>query len=542
MTKSRRHGFADTAWTRVLRLPAPTAPVTTTRVRTPMRDGVELVGDLYSPDAPHTRGTILIRTPYGRGFPLDAMHGRVFAARGYHVLLQSVRGTYGSGGDFEPMAQETDDGQDTVAWLRQQPWFDGRLATMGASYLGWTQWATLQDPPPELRAAIVYVGPHDFREAVFGTGAFTLGDFLGWSHQMTERADPSLPKMMVRNAIARRTLPPALAGLPLGEASEPLLRGRADWYREWLAHPDGDDPWWTGYRANSALAKVDAPVLLVGGWQDLFLQQTLEQYETLRDRGVTVALTVGPWTHAEILTKGAGPIARESLDWLETHLAGAPSKRPQPVHAYRTGENAWYQLPEWPPPARSVRTWAMLPDGRLGPRPRTGTVRFTYDPADPTPSVGGRVLIGSMGVQDNRKLESRPDVVTFSSDPLPEPLDVAGPPVATLVVSVDNPYADVFVRLCDVDPRGRSRNVADRLVRLDPAVPPGQPQELEIELDSCFHRIAAGHQVRLQVSGGAFPRYARNLGTDGTPLNGSVMKPSTHTIDCAGSSFRLPVG
>jgi uncharacterized protein len=541
MIHSGPAGLADEMWTRVLRLPAVRTPYTTTRVRTPMRDGVALVGDLCAPQATPTRGTILVRTPYGRGFPLNALYCRVFAARGYHVLMQSVRGTYGSGGDFEPMAQEADDGQDTVAWLRGQPWFDGRLATLGASYLGWTQWALLQDPPPELRAAIVYVGPHDFREAVFGTGAFTLGDFLGWSHQMTEREDPSLPKALIRNVVARRALPPVLAGLPLGEASEALLRGRAPWYRNWLAHPDVDDPWWAPYRANSALAKVEAPVLLVGGWQDLFLQQTVEQYRTLRDRGVTVALTIGPWTHPELLSKGAGRVARETLDWLDTHLAGARPGRPQPVHVYRTGENAWYQLPDWPPPAEAIRTYALLPDGRLGPKPRSGTVAFRYDPADPTPSVGGRVLMGSMGVQENRGLESRPDVVTLSSDPLPQPLDIAGRPEVTLSLTVDNPYADVFVRLCDVDGRGRSRNVADRLIRLDPAVPAGRTQELEIALDPCFHRIQAGHQVRLQVSGGAFPRYARNLGTDGTPLAGSVLRPSTHTIDCRGSSLRLPM-
>jgi putative CocE/NonD family hydrolase len=440
------------------------------------------------------------------------------------------------------MAQETDDGHDTVSWLRQQPWFDGRLATLGASYLGWTQWSMLQDPPPELRAAIVYVGPHDFREAVFGTGAFTLGDFLGWSNQMTEREDPSLPKALIRGAVARRALPPILAGLPLGDAAEPLLNGRAPWYRNWLAHPSGDDPWWTAYRAGSALEKVDAPVMLVGGWQDLFLQQTLEQYETLRDRGVDVALTVGPWTHAEILTKGAGIVARETLDWLETHLAGARSGRQSSVHVYRTGENAWYQIPDWPPNTRTTKTYAVLPDGRLGPKARAGETTFRYDPADPTPSVGGRVLMGSMGVVDNRALESRADVVTFSSDPLREPLDLAGRPAVTLSLTVDNPYADVFVRLCDVDAKGHSRNVSDRLIRLDPAIPAGRPQELEIELDPCFHRIVEGHQVRLQVSGGAFPRYARNLGTDSLPLDGRTLRPSTHTIDCQASSLRLPIG
>jgi putative CocE/NonD family hydrolase len=147
-----------------------------------------------------------------------------------------------------------------------------------------------------------------------------------------------------------------------------------------------------------------------------------------------------------------------------------------------------------------------------------------------------------MGVQDNKALESRADVVTFSSDPLLEPLDLGGRPSVTLALSVDNPYADVFVRLCDVDAGGHSHNVADRLVRLDPTVPAGETQDLEVDLDPCFHRILAGHQLRLQVSGGAFPRYARNLGTDGTPLAGSALRPSTHTIDCRGSSLRLPVG
>ncbi|MCO8272145.1 CocE/NonD family hydrolase [Actinoplanes sp. TRM 88003] len=150
------------------------------------------MGDHFAPVTARPRGTVLLRTPYGRGFPTSVLNGRMFAARGYHVIIQSVRGTFGSGGRFTPMAQEAEDGQDTVAWLREQPWFDGRLATLGASYLGWAQWALMQDPPPELRVAVVYVGPHDFREAVFGTGAFTVGDFLGWSDMIARQEDGGL--------------------------------------------------------------------------------------------------------------------------------------------------------------------------------------------------------------------------------------------------------------------------------------------------------------------------------------------------------------
>jgi putative CocE/NonD family hydrolase len=141
----------------------------------------------------------------------------------------------------------------------------------------------------------------------------------------------------------------------------------------------------------------------------------------------------------------------------------------------------------------------------------------------------------------NRELEARPDVLTFTTGPLPAALDVAGAPVVELTISVDNPHADIFLRLCDVDEKGRSRNFSDRLQRLDPAVPAGQTQQLRLMLDHCFHRLAIGHRLRLQVSGGAFPRYARNLGTDGTLAEGSKLAPSAHTVHCAHSHLVLPL-
>nr|WP_296064736.1 CocE/NonD family hydrolase [uncultured Actinoplanes sp.] len=512
------------------------------RVRTPMRDGVVLLGDHFAPDTAAPHGTILIRTPYGRGFPTSALDGRFFAARGYHVVLQSVRGTFGSGGTFRAMAQETEDGADTVAWLRDQPWFDGRLATLGGSYLGWTQWTLLQDPPPELRTAVIYVGPHDFREAVFGTGAFTLGDFLGWSDQIVHQESGNLHRVAAM-ATAPRRLRAALRGLPLPDAAEAVLRGRAPWYREWLSHPDADDPWWQPYRAGTALDRVDVPVLLVSGWQDLFLDQSLKQYEVLRDRGVHVALTVGPWTHFGVGTRGARIVTSESLAWLDQHMARKPAARTSPVRVYRTGERKWHELAAWPPPS-VPEAFQPHPDGTLtlaSIEPDDGSVSFRYNPADPTPAVGGRTLTGRPGVKDNRALESRPDVVVFTTDPLPTAVDVIGSPTVELSISVDGPHADIFVRLCDVDRHGHSRNFTDRLHRLDPAVPAGQVQRLSLTLDPCFHRLPAGHRLRLQVSGGAFPRYARNLGTPGTPAEGRVLRSCLHTVHCAGTRLVLPV-
>ncbi|WP_328461918.1 CocE/NonD family hydrolase [Actinoplanes sp. NBC_00393] len=543
MAISKRQRMADRVLSRVLGQTPALNAYTVESVRTPMRDGTVLIGDHFIPESDEPRGTVLIRTPYGRGFPTSALNGRLLAARGYHVLIQSVRGTFGSGGEFRPMAQETEDGLDTVAWLRDQPWFDGRLATLGASYLGWAQWTLMQDPPPELRAAVVYVGPHDFRQAVFGTGAFTLGDFLGWSDQIAHQEDGPGLRRLLTMATAPRRISPGLTGLPLPAAAVPVLRGRAPWYREWLSHPDGDDPWWEPYRAGSALQRSTVPVLLIGGWQDLFLDQTLEQYAALEARGVDVALTVGPWTHFQVAFQAAGQVARESVAWLDQHLSGGASARKSPVRVYRTGEGAWHELPSWPPPAEPV-TFHLRADRSLttaAPGRPEGSAAFRYDPADPTPSVGGRTLTGSMGVRDNRRLESRADVATFTTDPLPTAVDVVGAPVLELAIDVDNPYADVFARLCDVDPRGRSRNFSDQHLRLDPSVPAGRLQRLSLTLDQCFHRLPAGHRLRLQISGGAFPRFARNLGTPGDPAEGRYLKPSLHTLHLAGSRLDLPV-
>ena len=171
--------LAGRALARTLRLPAPTTSYTVSSVKIPMRDGVELIADVYEPVG-ETVGTLLARGPYGRGFPFSLVFADLHAARGYRVVLQSVRGTFGSAGDFVPMAHEAADGADTVEWMRRQPWFTGRFATIGISYLGFTQYALLQDPPPELVTAVITAGPHDLGASAWGTGSFTVNDFLGW--------------------------------------------------------------------------------------------------------------------------------------------------------------------------------------------------------------------------------------------------------------------------------------------------------------------------------------------------------------------------
>jgi uncharacterized protein len=147
-----------------------------------MRDGVVLLADHFAPAVPGPSPTVLMRCPYGRGLLYSAM-AWPYAERGYHVLLQSTRGTFGSGGTFRPYADEAADGQDTVAWLREQDWFDGRLATAGSSYLGFVQWALTLDPPPELRAMVVQIAPHDLGLAASGHGPFELDRRGHWGER-----------------------------------------------------------------------------------------------------------------------------------------------------------------------------------------------------------------------------------------------------------------------------------------------------------------------------------------------------------------------
>lgn len=532
----------DRAVARALKLPPPTTGYRVhRRLPVPMRDGVILRADHYAPDTDRPMGTILVRGPYGRELPFSIIYAQVYAARGYHVVFQSVRGTFGSGGEFVPMVHEADDAADTVAWLRQQPWFTGTFGTVGLSYLGFTQWALLSDPPPELAAAVVTVGPHDLHTSSWGTGAFALNDFLGWSDMVANQDTHKLGRL-AHQLRARRRLTEAVSGVPLSEAGRALLGEGSPWYESWIEHPDPDDPFWERMRHPAALDRCRVPVLLLSGWQDIFVDQTIDQYRQLRDRGVDVAMTIGPWTHEQMVTKAAGQTAVETLEWLGAHLAGQRvTPRAQPVRIFVTGRTrpGWIDLPDWPP-ATADRVFHLGPGGRLGTEPPTASSSvFRYDPAEPTPTVGGRLLTRDSGYRDDTRLALRDDVLSFTSAPLQAPLCVCGHPTVELAYETDNPHFDVFVRLSEVDVNGRSRNVSDGFGRFTSA--PDGP--IRLELDPVAHRFSVGSRLRVLVAGGCHPRFARNLGTGEPAISGRDMRPSTHTVRHGESStLTLPVG
>lgn len=536
-SRRTRPRLTDVILNRALRrLPAPTTGYTVSREHIGMRDGVTLLADHYQPTG-DVVGTLLVRCPYGRGFPFSQVFGRMYAARGYRVILQSVRGTFGSGGVFEPMVNEAADGADTVAWLRTQPWFTGTFGTIGISYLGFTQWALLADPPPELAAAVITVGPHDLYQSTWGAGSFALNDFLGWSHLMAHQEDRPRIRAGMHQLTAQRKVKRAATGLPLGSAGRALLGDGSPWYESWVEHPEADDPFWDRLRHPAALERSQVPVLLLGGWQDLFLDQTLAQYRALRDRGVEVAMTIGPWTHTQMLTSGLGRVTAESLQWLDTHLRGSGvAPRPSRVRIFSAGQG-WEDRPDWTP-ADATDAWYLQPGGKLAataPDPGAPAVSFRFDPSDPPPTIGGRLLSPAGGYRKDGRLHRRSDVLSFTGAALTDDLDVCGAPVLELNHSADIGDVDLFVRVSEVDARGRSVNVSDGYRRLRQHTGP-----VRIELDAIAHRFPAGSRIRVLIGGGNHPRYAANLGSGEAQVSGTQVQPAVHTVHFGESRLLLP--
>jgi putative CocE/NonD family hydrolase len=503
-------------------LPAPRCAVTLERdIQIPMPDGTRQVADVYRPVTGEPCPTLLVRTPYGRGFPYDFMYGALLAEQGFHVVLASTRGTGGSGGTHEPFADEAADGQATVAWLRGQEWFNGVLGTIGASYLGFTQWALAGDPPPELRAMVIQVSADDFYQFVYPGGAFALEAVLTGVAAMISQHLGFRPFLRAVLRLARSHKRVARA-YPLLGGYQPAFGRRVGYLEDWLRHPSADDPYWAVRRAEPDIKAVP-PVSLLGGWYDVVIDQTLDSYRRLREAGRPARLVVGPWNHTSGFNKDMPVVAGEALAWLRAHLsapgapAGAdpgalPGAAPVRVHVGEAGgPGEWRDLADWPPPAAVAQHWHPRADGTLGREPGEGTSLFRYDPADPTPSVGGpRMDSRSSGPQPNNALEGRADVLTFTSRPLDVPLEVIGPVSIRLRARGSGPYFDLFARLCDVDDNGVSWNVCDGLVRVSDGT--GWTART-VPMSATAHRFAAGHCLRVQVSGGAHPRFARNTGT-----------------------------
>jgi len=488
----------------------------------PMPDGVTLLANRYRPVIGDGLPIVLMRSPYGRS-GLHALAARVFAERGYQVVVQSCRGTHGSGGKFNAFRDEVADGLATLAWIDAQPWSSRDVVMFGPSYLGITQWAIATDPPSSLRALAPAITSSRVRAFTYVGGSFPLDSTLTWLASLALQRHRLAGGVRLRDQLAaRRRLAEGFATLPLNQADRVVAGAHVPFYQDWLSR-EHDDAFWAPVAFERHLGAVAVPVTMVTGWYDMFLPVQLEDYRALRDAGREVRLTIGPWKHAD--PGAAAESLRDALDWFAVHVGGEPAQRRARVRIFVGGTRRWIDLDDWPPKARGTR-WHLQAGGGLHPRLASAGPpdRYRYDPADPTPSVGGSLLSRHGGPRDNRVLERRSDVLVYTSAALARDVEVAGPVTAELHVRSSLEHADFFVRLCDVEPSGRSRNICDGLVRLTPArwqrATDGIAR-VEIALWPAAHVFRRDHRIRAQVSSGAHPRFARNLG-GGEPLGSAT--------------------
>ena len=503
--------------------PAHTQDIVVTRdIKVPMPDGVILLADYYTSRNGIRQPTVLIRSPYGRRGYFSAFSASSYAERGFQVLVQSCRGTAGSGGEFRFVRNEHDDGLATIEWIKRQDWFSGELAMVGASYLGFVQWAVAADAGPELKALVPQITTADCNHFRYQGGSYTLESSLGWFTMMASYAASGLGMSMLLGMWDRnRKLEKAYRHLPLNQADRIIIGRSTNLYQRVIEHGPDDD-YWKPVDFSSRVPEVTIPIYLMGGWYDIFLDWQLKDYQALRAAGRNPYLLIGPWVHGEI--SSASMMTRETLTWLQAHLKGNTSKlRETPVRLFVMGANQWRNFSDWPPPAQNER-WYLQPGGALAPTlpPASEPDHYRYDPSNPTPAVGGNSL-GSrkhMGAKDNRKLEARTDVLVYTSPVIDHDVEVIGPVTAELYVRSSLQHTDFFARLCVVEPSGKSINLCDGILRLTPGCPVPQADgslRIQIDLWPTAYRFRRGQRVRIQVSSGAHPRFVRNPGT-GEPL------------------------
>jgi uncharacterized protein len=521
-----------------------------------MRDGVVLRADVYRPSTGTTVPAILYRTPYDRGsalIPQAAVDPERAVESGFALVVQDVRGRYGSDGSFYTFAHEGLDGYDTVEWVAAQAWCDGAVTMAGRSYGAAAQWLAAIEQPPHLRAiAPVVIGADFFHGWVYQGGAFQLGFNLFWALLMFARKESRRPDDHYRFLPLREL--PVLRSVPQGQ-----------FYFDWLEHSRYDE-YWAKLAVAPRYARVQVPAFNVGGWYDVFLGGTLENFAGMRRSGGSEEarsgqrLLVGPWAHGS--TYGAFPDHRFDafggrdaidldelqLDFFRRRLRQGQLEEEAPVRLFVMGDNSWRDEDAWPLARAQPMRWFLRADGGLGREAPAEDApdAYVYDPAEPAPTIGGPTSLPApmfrtnAGPLDQRPLEARADVLVYTSDPLDAPMEVTGPLELVLWAATDARDTDFVAKLCDVAPDGFSRILAEGVIRArfregwehEVPVEPGRPTRYRIDLVATSNVFGSGHRIRLAITSSSFPRFDRNpnsghaLGTDGP----DGLRPARQTV------------
>jgi uncharacterized protein len=504
-----------------------------------MRDGVVLRADVYRPAGVGPWPTLLVRTPYGKGVMSEnAWNGVSFtqaARRGFMVVIQDVRGRYASEGEWAPLRHEARDGADTIAWAAGLSGSNGRVGMVGGSYCGNTQWQAALEQPAALAAITPLMTWSEPRDGLVARGGavelalastWALVQGFDWLSRIGLEADELTQRAGALIEDIDRLMQDGYWGLPVAEL--PVLQRHGT--PAFLSLGDGEDV----ARVRGSHHRVEVPTLHTAGWFDSFTQGTLDNYVAMRSQGRESRLIVGPWTHIDMTdTVGErqfgvmsmreapahphGDWSEEVLAFLRRHLGDdAPADDTPPVRLFVMGRNEWRDEESWPLERAQTERWHLHADGTLStalPPDDAATSEVDNDPADPVPTHGGPLTLTTFarGPVDQARIESRPDVLVFTSAVLEEDLEVTGRIRARLHVESSAPSTDWVARLCDVDSDGRSLNLCDGIVRI--ASGADECGEIEIDLWSTSNVFLAGHRIRVQIANSCFPRWDRNLNT-----------------------------
>lgn len=506
-----------------------------TQHRVAMPDGIELATEVYTPADGGPWPTVLIRNPYqGFDFFVRDWCGRL-VRYGYACVYQDVRGQGASEGEWEPLVNEPDDGSATLRWIVGQDFQDGHIGMIGPSYLAAVQWAAAGDLPPEVKTFVPTVFTTDTYGVLYQDGMFRHETFTAWAALMQGRG-------MVGDG-AGASYAQAVRHRPHREVDEAVFGTPMPWYREWVDHPSPSDPLWRradNQRLNATPGRLEIPILMIGGWYDVFIGPQLGDWSRLATQAQS-RLIVGPWTHVGSGSEafppgeGSGDLFQWArvLDWLGHHLKGTPLAEAPGVTSYDPRAERWTNRPAWPPPARAWRLH--LADGISAtgceggalldaPGSERDVVRYAYDPSDPVPTRGGAGMLAFVlpdfggappGTTWQEGFCERDDVLSFISEPVDADMTLAGTIDVRLTVASSAEDTAFTAKLMEVLPDGRAVNIRDGITTLayrngatspQPYLPE-VPVAVDFSLWPIEWTIPAGSRLRLDISSSDFPKF-----------------------------------
>lgn len=549
----------------------------------PMRDGIELATDIYRPEGEGKFPVVLVRSPYKK--EMNELQARFFARRGYVYAVQDCRGRFSSPGEWKPFFHEPQDGYDTIEWLAVQPWSNGKVGMIGASYLGWVQWWAAREHPPHLVTIIPNVAPPDpYFNIPYEYGAFFMSGSIWWADILEQEATADISGKAMRE-IGEKKYAKLLRHLPVVELDEMVLGKQNRYWREWIQHPNNDSYW---QRASflEYIEKLDIPVYHQSGWFDGDGIGSKLNYLAMAAHGHRYQkLTLGPWGHTPQSTRlgpglrDFGPSAiidleRSYLRWLDRWLLGIDNgidKEPL-VSLFVMGSDKWLHGEKYPLPQTEFTKFYLaskgsantaLGDGWLTTAPLVDTVAsfdtYTYDPGDPTPDPNIYVApeefeeenkpdsTKTTSVEEDiarrrayyRKVnEERRDILVYETPPLQEPLTFAGPISAVLYASSTAKDTDWFMRLSEVNTTGEIFPLVHGVIRARYRNSFSKPEwmqaseiyEFHLDLWQTGMSVSKGNKLRLEVASASFPTFSRNLNTGGHNEMETRFVKATQTI------------